>query len=160
MPGADFVGELPVREHARRDALDRAARSPGRRIRDRPVSVPKSAQEATWAKYEREAVVGGTQVTIEKRAEIIRREGHSPDHWDADIMALRQTQPGIFARTAGSPFLGKKAERPQPGNPLQPGSRLGNGRTRMPGSTAAREDGWKPWKPGAVEGALDGWRGR
>lgn len=72
-----------------------------------PDEYPKSAREACWATFKREADGMGTIITIEKKADIVARHGHSPDHWDADILAMRQTDTAPIARTAGSSATGR-----------------------------------------------------
>lgn len=69
---------------------------------------PISVRQAQWARFEREADGMGTMITIEEKKLIVARHGHSPDHWDADILAMRQTSPGSIARTMGTPHTGAR----------------------------------------------------
>ena len=50
----------------------------------------------------------GTLIKLEKKEDVIRRHGHSPDHFDADILAMRQTTTASIARTAGTPHTGRR----------------------------------------------------
>lgn len=72
---------------------------------------PKSAEEACWALYERETDGMGTIIKIEKKVDIKKRHGRSPDHWDADMLAMRQTTSGGFARTAGDGHLKRRKKK-------------------------------------------------
>lgn len=72
-----------------------------------PDHFPISALQGTWARFEREADGYGTTITIEKKEDIVKRHGHSPDHWDADVLAMRQTTSALVARTMGSSATGR-----------------------------------------------------
>ena len=47
----------------------------------------ESWREAQWPRFEYTSRGGDTVVKIERKEEIIRRHGHSPDHLDSDILA-------------------------------------------------------------------------
>lgn len=79
-----------------------------------PEQFPKSAEEACWAKYIRKTDGMGTIIQIEAKDDIKKRHKRSPDHWDADILAFRETKPESIVRTAGIPHrgtVGKSAAR-------------------------------------------------
>lgn len=75
-----------------------------------PDQFPKSAEEACWARYIRETDGSGTIIKIEKKDDIKKRHGRSPDHWDADILAMRQSAPAAMVRTKGDPGGGMRAK--------------------------------------------------
>lgn len=71
-----------------------------------PDQFPKSAEEACWACYIRETDGMGTIIKIEPKEDIKKRYGRSPDHWDADILAMRSTGTESFASSFGDPHSG------------------------------------------------------
>ncbi len=74
-----------------------------------PEQFPKSAEEACWARYQRETDGMGTMIKIELKKDIKKRHGRSPDHWDADILAMRSTGTEAFVSTFGDPHSGRRS---------------------------------------------------
>ncbi len=74
-----------------------------------PEQFPKSAEEACWARYQRETTGMGTMIIVELKKDIKKRHGRSPDHWDADILAMRSTGTESFADTFGDPHTGRRS---------------------------------------------------
>lgn len=50
-----------------------------------------SWDQAQWTHYTREPVANGVMIQMEKKDKVIARKGRSPDDFDADILAFRET---------------------------------------------------------------------
>jgi hypothetical protein len=56
---------------------------------------------------------GGPLLKLEKKADVIKRHGHSPDHWDSDVLAMRETTPPRMISAAGPRMLSRTNGRPK-----------------------------------------------
>jgi hypothetical protein len=67
-----------------------------------PIKFPRSWQQATWTMFERRSDGYGSMVSLEPKDRVKARHGRSPDNWDADILAMRETTGGrMFGQLGG-----------------------------------------------------------
>lgn len=93
-----------------------------------PDLYPRSWQQATWTHYEREGDGYGPIIKLEPKERVKGRHGRSPDNWDADIMAMRETHgPGSMFGQMG-PRLGTASRQPIRNGRLAPTRLLGGRR--------------------------------
>lgn len=67
-----------------------------------PDKFPRSWQQATWTHFERKSDGYGSVVQLEAKEHVRKRHGRSPDTWDADILAMRETSGGRMFGQMGS----------------------------------------------------------
>lgn len=60
-----------------------------------------SWNEATWTRFLRDFDSRGPIIKLEKKEDVIKRHGHSPDTFDADLLALRDTTAGYSVIQGG-----------------------------------------------------------
>lgn len=70
-----------------------------------PQRFARSWEQLQWARFDREIGRDGPLILLEPKEDIIARHGRSPDHADADVLAMRETaQPSVPIHT-GAPVL-------------------------------------------------------
>ena len=89
------------------------------------AKFPKSWQQATWTHFDRKSDGYGSVVRLEPKDAVKKRHGRSPDTWDADILAMRETTGGkmfgqVGARTL-QPIVNGRLRRTR----LRGGKRIG-----------------------------------
>lgn len=57
-----------------------------------PKRFARSWDQLQWARFDREIGKDGPLILLEPKEDIIARHGRSPDHADADVLALRETR--------------------------------------------------------------------
>ena len=67
-----------------------------------PEAFSQSWDQLTWTHFEREVDKKGPVIKMEKKDEIKKRHGRSPDESDADVMALRPTRAPLVGIGGGS----------------------------------------------------------
>lgn len=80
-----------------------------------PEKWTKSWQQAQWTHFEREFTKKGQVIKMEKKPDVKKRHGRSPDNWDADVLALRETAKGIGVVGSGASRKRRKARKKKRG---------------------------------------------
>ena len=70
-----------------------------------PPKFKQSWNQATWTLFERTYDSIGPIVKLEKKIDVKKRHGRSPDNWDADILAMRETRRHGNLGQGGPPIL-------------------------------------------------------
>lgn len=78
-----------------------------------PQQFTRSWSQAQWTRFERSFDSKGPVIKLESKDQVVKRHGHSPDTWDADILAMRrpaldtiavQTGGFVVTPTSGQPI--------------------------------------------------------
>ena len=70
-----------------------------------PQRFSRSWEQLQWARFDREIGKDGPLILLEPKEDIIARHGRSPDHADADVLAMRETAPTSVPIHTGAPVL-------------------------------------------------------
>ena len=86
-----------------------------RLLQEGRVQIPEkyqgSWQQAQWTRFERETKGGGVTIKMEKKIDVKARHGRSPDDWDADVLAMRETMGGGLMLGGRKSGTGKRNSR-------------------------------------------------
>ncbi len=92
-----------------------------------PREFSRSWAEATWTHYERSWDSKGPIVKLEGKDKVVKRHGHSPDTFDADILAMRWPQRDSIIRQEGPLVVSPHSGQPLRNGRLRP-TKLKGGR--------------------------------
>ena len=92
-----------------------------------PRQFTRSWSEATWTLYERSWDSKGPVLKLEPKEKVVKRHGHSPDTFDADILAMRLPARDSIIRQEGPPVLTPHSGQPVRNGRLRP-TKLKGGR--------------------------------
>lgn len=70
-----------------------------------PMRFVRSWDQLQWAHFDREIGKDGPLILLEPKEDIIARHGRSPDHADADVLAMRETRVPTGRVRGGPPAL-------------------------------------------------------
>ncbi len=92
-----------------------------------PRKFRQSWAEATWTTYARAWDSKGPVMKLEPKEKVVKRHGHSPDTFDADILAMRLPARDSIVRQEGPPVLTPHSGQPVLNGRLRP-TKLKGGR--------------------------------
>lgn len=78
-----------------------------------PEKYEGSWQQAQWTRFERVYKGGKVAIKMEPKEDVKKRHGRSPDDWDADVLAMRETIAGgtLIGGRRGKSGKGKRNSR-------------------------------------------------
>lgn len=76
-----------------------------------PEKWSNSWQQAQWTRFERVYKGDGVAIKLEPKDDVKARHGRSPDHWDADVLAMRETTMGSQIISGGARRVVRRQKR-------------------------------------------------